>query len=107
MRRNQNTTELFQMQAEINALRQVVSQYQQENQSLQNKIQSQNDVFAQNQILKRELKDAEYLITQAMQQAQASELQAQEADKRVQQYQYSGGPSKCFFELGRRMKFII
>ncbi|CAL6002695.1 Hypothetical_protein [Hexamita inflata] len=87
MRRNQNTTELFQMQAEINALRQVVSQYQQENQSLQNKIQSQNDVFAQNQILKRELKDAEYLITQAMQQAQASELQAQEADKRVQQYQ--------------------
>ncbi|CAL6043275.1 Hypothetical_protein [Hexamita inflata] len=21
--------------------------------------------------------------------------------------QYSGGPSKCFFELGRRMKFII
>ncbi|CAL6025061.1 Hypothetical_protein [Hexamita inflata] len=26
---------------------------------------------------------------------------------RLTLFTYSGGPSKCFFELGRRMKFII
>ncbi|CAL5983679.1 Hypothetical_protein [Hexamita inflata] len=28
-------------------------------------------------------------------------------DTNLEQNPYSGGPSKCFFELGRRMKFII
>ncbi|CAL6029500.1 Conserved_hypothetical protein [Hexamita inflata] len=28
-------------------------------------------------------------------------------DEKAKWMRYSGGPSKCFFELGRRMKFII
>ncbi|CAL6070574.1 Conserved_hypothetical protein [Hexamita inflata] len=51
--------------------------------------------------LKQELKNmqAKFGLTQRIYQARQF-LKKRETD-------YSGGPSKCFFELGRRMKFVI
>ncbi|CAL6075840.1 Hypothetical_protein [Hexamita inflata] len=48
-----------------------------------------------------------YIITKKYQVQEQIEQIKVLHDEMITKFCYSGGPSKCFFELGRRMKFII
>ncbi|CAL6100418.1 Kinase [Hexamita inflata] len=78
---------------------------------LQSTLQKLSQAYIKNSVGKKDM----ILVAAAVQSeldlrsdyAQDSDLANLGLSRRAPNLEYSGGPSKCFFELGRRMKFII
>ncbi|CAL6050984.1 Hypothetical_protein [Hexamita inflata] len=120
--KQQDSIQDYYMNQQLLVIKYIQEQDQEHKQTIKNKIQLQYNSF-----YKQILDKFDINIQQSVQEFSSDQLDYSEISD-IQKYavtikesliqflvynlkisheQYSGGPSKCFFELGRRMKFII